>query len=443
MDIANFSAISAYYNGKNTMNSWSNTFDRGGAFPIEKYSVFNALSDAYTYVNGGIVPNMGNAEGKAYDGQIIAVKDTTTGVQKAYIVDSTAVSGLTPVGDTSDILPILDTLSDAISANIDAIQANATKITTISGEIKSIKDATLGDLTELENRLSSNLSVTVEELVTADEGYLKTYVIKQAGTQVGVPINIPKDFLVKSATVKTCETAGDPVAEYKVGDKYLDFVLNTADTADGTGIDKHVYIKLTDLAYIYKGGSTDTITVNVIDDTITATLNDNSVTTSKIVDNAITTNKLSAESVTDVKIAPNAVKTSKIDDYAVTNVKIAEGAITTSKIATNAIISDHLSAESVTAAKIAPNAVTEAKINDYAVTNVKIAESAVTLDKLSSDVKDYFATKSALEAEVKARSDADASLDERITANATSIANELTAREAAFNTVNSKAEKNA
>jgi hypothetical protein len=177
MDIANFSAISAYYNGKNTMNSWSNTFDRGGAFPIEKYSVFNALSDAYTYVNGGIVPNMGNAEGKAYDGQIIAVKDATTGIQKAYIVDSTAVSGLTPVGDTSDILPVLDQLSDAISANVESIALNASKITSISNDISAIREATLGNLDALEATLKRDLSIDITENAGTDTGILKTYTL--------------------------------------------------------------------------------------------------------------------------------------------------------------------------------------------------------------------------------------------------------------------------
>ena len=49
--------------------------------------------------------------------------------------------------------------------------------------------------------------VTVEKQTTAETGYAATYVIKQGAegseSQVGVKINIPKDFLVKSGEVKT------------------------------------------------------------------------------------------------------------------------------------------------------------------------------------------------------------------------------------------------
>ena len=66
--------------------------------------------------------------------------------------------------------------------------------------------------------------------------------------QAGVKINIPKDYLVKSATIGTVETAGTPVEGYVVGDKYLDFVINTK---DNSGTDEHLYLLVTDLIDIY------------------------------------------------------------------------------------------------------------------------------------------------------------------------------------------------
>ena len=181
MKIANFNAISAYYNGKNTFGGWSNTLDRSGAFPVEKYSVFNSIEDALKYVNGEVIASMGATDGKAYDGQIIAVKDATTGIQKAYSVDSTAISGLTPVGDTSDILPVLDQLSDAISANVDSIALNASKITLISNDISAIREATLGNLDALEATLKRDLSIDITENAGTDTGILKTYTLTQGG----------------------------------------------------------------------------------------------------------------------------------------------------------------------------------------------------------------------------------------------------------------------
>lgn len=92
--------------------------------------------------------------------------------------------------------------------------------------------------------------IDVEKQTTAEEGYAATYVIKQGSSssksQAGVKINIPKDFLVKSGEVKTA-ASGDLAtlgSGYSVGDKYIDFVVNTKNN-DGT--DEHIYINVKDL----------------------------------------------------------------------------------------------------------------------------------------------------------------------------------------------------
>lgn len=87
-------------------------------------------------------------------------------------------------------------------------------------------------------------TVTVEKLATATSGYLSSYVIKQNGVQVGNTIDIPKDFLVKSGSVKTVNTANNPVTGYSVGDKYIDLIINTKDSS---GTDEHIYILVSDL----------------------------------------------------------------------------------------------------------------------------------------------------------------------------------------------------
>lgn len=87
-------------------------------------------------------------------------------------------------------------------------------------------------------------TVTVEKLATATSGYLSSYVVKQNGVQVGNTINIPKDFLVKSGSVKTVSTANNPVSGYSVGDKYIDLVINVQ---EGTSTDSHIYILVSDL----------------------------------------------------------------------------------------------------------------------------------------------------------------------------------------------------
>ena len=87
-------------------------------------------------------------------------------------------------------------------------------------------------------------AVTIAEQGTAETGYAKTYVISQGGTALSPKINIPKDFLVKSGQVKTVSTDDDPVEGYEVGDKYIDFVVNSVDDSE---TDEHMYILVSDL----------------------------------------------------------------------------------------------------------------------------------------------------------------------------------------------------
>ena len=148
--------------------------------------------------------------------------------------------------------------------------------------------------------------VTVEKQTTAESGYVATYVVKQGGSQVGSKINIPKDYLVKSASLETCSQANTPVSGYKVGDKYLDFVINTKDSSTSTG-DEHIYILVSDLI-----------------DTYTA---DNSTL-------QLSNNQFSkAGGVTSTELASNAVTTAKITDSNVTTAKIADGNVTRDKLA--------------------------------------------------------------------------------------------------------------
>ena len=102
----------------------------------------------------------------------------------------------------------------------------------------------------------------ITEQVTAETGYLKTYVLQANGTNAvdSVKINIPKDYLVKAAEVKTCTTADTPVEGLVPGDKYIDFTINTADTAQGSGTEQHIYIAVKDLVDAYTAGNGITLT---------------------------------------------------------------------------------------------------------------------------------------------------------------------------------------
>ncbi|PKL78465.1 MAG: hypothetical protein CVV25_11590, partial [Ignavibacteriae bacterium HGW-Ignavibacteriae-4] len=117
----------------------------------------------------------------------------------------------------------------------------------------------------------------------------------------------------------------------------------------------------------------------------TAKLADASVTTVKIADLNVTTGKLADAAVTTVKIADMNVTTPKINDAAVTTVKIADMNVTTAKINDAAVTTAKIADANVTTAKIADANVTTAKIADLNVTTAKLANLSVTNAKLADD----------------------------------------------------------
>lgn len=151
-------------------------------------------------------------------------------------------------------------------------------------------EGALGELAvALENQGIAS-KVTVEESGASGD-VLKSYSFYQGVTASDdaaakeakklTTINIPKDYLVRSAEVKTVETADVPYPGAKVGDKYIDFTVNTKD-GEGTGTATHLYVAINDLIHPISGstGTEVTITVSGTNE-ISATIN--SIDGSKIV----------------------------------------------------------------------------------------------------------------------------------------------------------------
>lgn len=168
---------------------------------------------------------------------------------------------------------VVETAEGIVGYNLPAGTAQATaehlasEIATVDAAVKALKTSS---------------KVTVEK-IAAEEGYIASYAVKQDGAQVGATINIPKDYLVKNAELKTCTVADAPVAGYKVGDKYMDFTINTV---EGSGNESHIYINVNELFDAYTSGSevgdTVVVTVDNVNNKISADITDGTVARAKI-----------------------------------------------------------------------------------------------------------------------------------------------------------------
>ncbi len=126
----------------------------------------------------------------------------------------------------------------------------------------SVFNDTVSDLEDSINELDTNKTVTITKQATADTGYFSTYVLNQGGTALSPKINIPKDYLLKSASILQCTVKDEPIEGLNVGDWYFDWVLNTD---DGTGEETHLYLNANVLTDVYEADNeTIIITDNVI-----------------------------------------------------------------------------------------------------------------------------------------------------------------------------------
>lgn len=189
---------------------------------------------------------------------------TQNELNEAFVQLSSAISSSSDGWKAADVQLSNDlktwATGDALSGALhNEITAETNRATTAEGELSDAIDALTGTYAS-KLSVEDPYAVTVEKQETAESGYASTYVVKQGGTAVDVKINIPKDFLVKSAELCTVTEAGEPYPEAHVGDKYIDFILNTEDQSETA---KHVYLPVNDLVDVYTGGKTDFATVNV------------------------------------------------------------------------------------------------------------------------------------------------------------------------------------
>ena len=203
-------------------------------------------------------------------------------VQLSNALDSTSETTAATSKAAKGLKDAIDTLNGSVSTSgsvLKMIHDNAKNALYEAGT-GGDPDVTIGGAIAA---VQSASAVSVVKQQTAETGYAATYYVTQAGTQVGEKINIPKDYLVKSGTVQTCTVADQPVTGYKVGDKYLDFVVNTV---DASATDQHIYILVKDLVDVYTGTTvTNGISVSVgNDNAISASVSGKAIARANITD---------------------------------------------------------------------------------------------------------------------------------------------------------------
>lgn len=214
------------YSEINTINS---TIEDYGDIVTHDASEFDAAGAASAV--------LGTAEDASSANTVYGAKK---GVEEAKAAASAAkssadakVASVTP-GDNSVTIDGTGT-APTVAVKVDPVENNALKLTE-SG---------------LKVELGAAPEYTIEKETAPTAGYFASYVLKKDGAQVGAKIDIPKDYLVKSASVKESTGEEDP-SGLPAGTKYIDFVINSKDAG---GSESHLYLNVNELVDAYTPGN--------------------------------------------------------------------------------------------------------------------------------------------------------------------------------------------
>lgn len=167
-------------------------------------------------------------------------------------------------GNFSSTSTVAAAIEEAKNAGVTSIKvsdtSNSLSVDKSKGDVTvTLAPSTLANASAFTDKYltktDGKVTITSSSSVT---GILKRYTVKQGTTELG-NIDIPKDFLVKSGKIVKGtydEETGD--FEYtEDGDKYIELVINSADSSS---TDQKIYIAVQDLVDVYTGGVA--ITVN-------------------------------------------------------------------------------------------------------------------------------------------------------------------------------------
>ena len=147
----------------------------------------------------------------------------------------------------------LEAADKKLQNNIDTLSGEVIKDVKVNGEsLVKTKGSVNVDLSAYAK--TADLPVYTMSKVETEEGFASSYKLMKDGVASGVTINIPKDKVLQSALIKVVETENQPVAGYKVGDKYFEFTFQNQEAK--------MYLLATELVDVYTEGSHISISEN-------------------------------------------------------------------------------------------------------------------------------------------------------------------------------------
>lgn len=182
---------------------------------------------------------------KNFDDQVLESKYIQIGAADANVIEEVQLNGT------------------ALTVTNKAVNVEAVTGITVNSDAVTVTDG----IAAIE--LPTAVQYKVAQQASAETGYLATYTLQSssdggtnwADVSGAAKINIPKDFLVKSVSLETVTVDDDPVTGYVVGDKYIDFVVNTV---AGDEQATHLYLLVSDLIDVYTAGNGIDITSGAV-----------------------------------------------------------------------------------------------------------------------------------------------------------------------------------
>ena len=242
-------------------------------------NVINLTITGYTPVSGGYVSNNMTLQ-QAFAALDEAVKNAVAGGGE---VNQNAWSKITVPAQSTNVTNEVSGESSAVTISADAktdtftiasgdawtkVDADTSnKKITLGHKFSGATNGTYGDATHVakvtvdkaghvtgvENVAITNPEYSIVKDTTAQDGFIATYHLTKDGANVGTAINIPKDYLVKSAEVKVA--TGSDASGFPAGTTYIDFVVNTYDTTSGSGTESHIYLNVETLVKTHTAGN--------------------------------------------------------------------------------------------------------------------------------------------------------------------------------------------